>query len=85
MRSAARTRRPSRRRERPAADDGAAPSSGSPREVGGGRGPEGAAEEGGSTDVTTATGAFRPKLWVQGDWNAFFGLGTNVLLNVLVL
>jgi AGZA family xanthine/uracil permease-like MFS transporter len=29
--------------------------------------------------------AFRPKLWVAGDWNAFFGLGTNVLLNVLVL
>ena len=29
--------------------------------------------------------AFRPKLWVPGDWNAFFGLGTNVLLNVLVL
>jgi AGZA family xanthine/uracil permease-like MFS transporter len=29
--------------------------------------------------------AFRPRLWVPGDWNAFFGLGTNVLLNVLVL
>ena len=28
---------------------------------------------------------FRPRLWVPGDWNAFFGLGTNVLLNVLVL
>ena len=27
----------------------------------------------------------KPKLWVSGDWNAFFGLGTNVLLNVLVL
>jgi AGZA family xanthine/uracil permease-like MFS transporter len=27
----------------------------------------------------------RPRLWVPGDWNAFFGLGTNVLLNVLVL
>ncbi len=27
----------------------------------------------------------KPKLWVPGDWNAFFGLGTNVLLNVLVL
>jgi AGZA family xanthine/uracil permease-like MFS transporter len=35
--------------------------------------------------VTTNSGAFRPKLWVPGDWNAFFGLGTNVLLNVLVL
>jgi adenine/guanine/hypoxanthine permease len=35
--------------------------------------------------VTATTGTFRPKLWVPGDWNAFFGLGTNVLLNVLVL
>src|SRR5918995_7072553 len=24
-------------------------------------------------------------LWVRGDWNAFFGLFTNVILNVLVL
>ena len=31
------------------------------------------------------TTAGRPRLWVPGDWNAFFGLGTNVLLNVLVL
>jgi AGZA family xanthine/uracil permease-like MFS transporter len=29
--------------------------------------------------------AFKPKLWVDGDLNAFFGLFTNVLLNVLVL
>jgi AGZA family xanthine/uracil permease-like MFS transporter len=35
--------------------------------------------------VTATTDAFRPKLWVAGDLNAFFGLGTNVLLNVLVL
>jgi adenine/guanine/hypoxanthine permease len=28
---------------------------------------------------------FKPRLWVAGDWNGFFGLGTNVLLNVLVL
>lgn len=35
--------------------------------------------------MTTTTGTFRPRLWVAGDWNAFFGLGTNVLLNVLVL
>ncbi len=35
--------------------------------------------------MTTATGTFKPRLWVPGDWNAFFGLGTNVLLNVLVL
>ncbi len=32
-----------------------------------------------------ATEAFRPKLWVTGDWNAFFGLFTNVILNVIVL
>src|SRR5215204_645774 len=25
------------------------------------------------------------KLWVPGDWNAFFGLFTNVILNVIVL
>src|SRR3989304_5441177 len=35
--------------------------------------------------VTAMAGSFRPKLWVPGDLNAFFGLGTNVLLNVLVL
>ena len=28
---------------------------------------------------------FRPKLWVAGDLNAFFGLFSNVMLNVLVL
>ena len=33
----------------------------------------------------TGNSEYRPKLWVPGDWNAFFGLGTNVLLNVLVL
>ena len=25
------------------------------------------------------------KYWVNGDWNAFFGFGTNILVNVLVL
>ena len=35
--------------------------------------------------MTATADAFRPKLWVPGDLNAFFGLGTNVLLNVLVL
>lgn len=25
------------------------------------------------------------KLWVPGDWNAFFGFGTNILVNLLVL
>ena len=27
----------------------------------------------------------KPKLWVPGDWNALFGFGTNILVNVLVL
>ena len=35
--------------------------------------------------MTRQPGQCKPKLWVPGDWNAFFGLGTNVLLNVLVL
>jgi adenine/guanine/hypoxanthine permease len=26
-----------------------------------------------------------PKLWTPGDWNAFFGFGTNILVNLLVL
>ncbi|HLG44684.1 MAG TPA: regulator [Reyranella sp.] len=32
--------------------------------------------------MTTTT---KPKLWVPGDWNAFFGFGTNILVNMLVL
>src|SRR5436190_12394239 len=39
----------------------------------------------GGSSAMQSTTAYRPKLWVPGDWNAFFGLGTNVLLNVLVL
>jgi AGZA family xanthine/uracil permease-like MFS transporter len=31
------------------------------------------------------TNTLRPKLWVPGDWNAFFGFGTNILVNVLTL
>ena len=31
------------------------------------------------------SGAGAVRLWVPGDWNAFFGLFTNVLLNVIVL
>ena len=27
----------------------------------------------------------RPVLWTPGDWNAFFGFGTNILVNMLVL
>jgi AGZA family xanthine/uracil permease-like MFS transporter len=29
--------------------------------------------------------AKRPALWTPGDWNALFGLGTNVLVNMLVM
>ena len=29
--------------------------------------------------------SFKPKFWVPGDWNALFGFGTNILVNVLVL
>ncbi len=27
----------------------------------------------------------KPRLWTPGDWNAFFGFGTNILVNLLVL
>jgi len=27
----------------------------------------------------------KPRLWVPGDWNAFFGFGTNILVNLLTL
>ncbi|HEY4987271.1 MAG TPA: regulator, partial [Bradyrhizobium sp.] len=30
-------------------------------------------------------GDFKPVLWTPGDWNAFFGFGTNILVNMLVL
>ncbi len=28
---------------------------------------------------------FKPAMWTPGDWNAFFGFGTNILVNMLVL
>ena len=34
-----------------------------------------------STMTTTRT----PALWTPGDWNAFFGFGTNILVDLLVL
>jgi AGZA family xanthine/uracil permease-like MFS transporter len=36
---------------------------------------------------TTSSGVVeaRPRLWTPGDWNAFFGFGTNILVNLLVL
>src|SRR6201985_82872 len=35
--------------------------------------------------MAVTTTDFKPKLWVPGDWNAFFGFGTNILVNMLVL
>lgn len=35
--------------------------------------------------ATTTTFRTGPKLWTPGDWNAFFGFGTNILVNLLVL
>jgi AGZA family xanthine/uracil permease-like MFS transporter len=34
---------------------------------------------------TAGTSDFKPALWTPGDWNAFFGFGTNILVNMLVL
>ena len=33
----------------------------------------------------TAPATKRITLWAPGDWNAFFGFGTNILVNMLVL
>jgi adenine/guanine/hypoxanthine permease len=33
----------------------------------------------------TTSAASKPRLWTAGDWNAFFGFGTNILVNMLVL
>src|SRR6186997_1448298 len=35
--------------------------------------------------ATTTTATYQPKIWTPGDWNAFFGFGTNILVNLLVL
>ncbi len=34
---------------------------------------------------TPTLSASNPKIWVPGDWNAFFGFGTNILVNLLTL
>jgi adenine/guanine/hypoxanthine permease len=34
---------------------------------------------------TAGKSEFKPALWTSGDWNAFFGFGTNILVNMLVL
>jgi len=36
-------------------------------------------------DIMSMAIAKKPALWVSGDWNAFFGFGTNILVNMLVL
>ena len=38
-----------------------------------------------STTMTASKGEFKPALWTPGDWNALFGFGTNILVNMLVL
>src|ERR1044071_1619258 len=44
-----------------------------------------------TTTITTTTTTTmnppgtKPRLWAPGDWNAFFGFGTNILVNLLVL
>jgi adenine/guanine/hypoxanthine permease len=38
-----------------------------------------------STSISAPRSDFKPALWTPGDWNAFFGFGTNILVNMLVL
>src|ERR1700757_3333079 len=38
-----------------------------------------------SGTATSAPAGFKPAVWTSGDWNAFFGFGTNILVNMLVL
>src|ERR1700678_4519752 len=38
-----------------------------------------------STSMTAEKSGFKPELWTPGDWDAFFGFGTNILVNMLVL
>jgi AGZA family xanthine/uracil permease-like MFS transporter len=35
--------------------------------------------------MATTTTTDKPKIWTPGDWNAFFGFGTNILVNLMVL
>ena len=35
--------------------------------------------------MAAASSSHDAQLWVAGDWNGFFGLFTNVVLNVIVL
>src|ERR1700761_1155883 len=38
-----------------------------------------------SASTSAGNSGFKPALWTPGDWNAFFGFGTNILVNMLVL
>jgi adenine/guanine/hypoxanthine permease len=38
-----------------------------------------------NTTTMASKGDFKPVLWTPGDWNALFGFGTNILVNMLVL
>jgi AGZA family xanthine/uracil permease-like MFS transporter len=38
-----------------------------------------------STTMMASKSEFKPALWTPGDWNALFGFGTNILVNMLVL
>jgi AGZA family xanthine/uracil permease-like MFS transporter len=38
-----------------------------------------------TTSPSSGATVFKPALWVPGDWNAFFGFGTNILVNLLTL
>jgi AGZA family xanthine/uracil permease-like MFS transporter len=38
-----------------------------------------------SAGISSGKSDFKPILWTPGDWNAFFGFGTNILVNMLVL
>src|SRR3977135_166843 len=40
-----------------------------------------------TTEAMTAMTATtkKPPLWTPGDWNAYFGFGTNILVNLLTL
>src|SRR5436190_4367546 len=38
-----------------------------------------------ATGTAATSSGFKPVLWTPGDWNALFGFGTNILVNMLVL
>jgi AGZA family xanthine/uracil permease-like MFS transporter len=42
-------------------------------------------DSGTTTGATTMAPGEKPRIWTPGDWNAFFGFGTNILVNLLVL